>query len=156
MINLPKYFIENEVSNPCGRFVFLEIFIWTEAVRAVFAKNRGILREKRNTFTVTEYRFYLKSIPLPFTASSKNLYRNTVPQKIFNTATAKAVYRAAVFGNTVPLPTPDWYYHTTGVSDYKVQVFFDLYLKISQKLHLYLIGNPFCLIFRLFSRTCTL
>ena len=44
----------------------------------------------------------------------------------------------------------------TGGSDYKVQVFFDLYLEISQKLHLYLIGNPFCLIFRLFSRTCTL
>ena len=30
------------------------------------------------------------------------------------------------------------------MSDYKVQVFFDLYLRISQKLHLYLIGNPKC------------
>ena len=74
MTNLPKYSIENEVSNPCRWFVkifyygffldlilFLEIFIWTEAVPAVFAKNRGILREKRNTFTVTEYRFFSKN-----------------------------------------------------------------------------------------------
>ena len=76
-----------------GSYFFFEIFIWTEAVPAVFAKNRGILREKRNTFTVTEYRFFLKSVPLPipFTASSKNLYRNTVPQK---------------FSIPLPLPLP--------------------------------------------------
>ena len=50
------------------------------------------------TASVTVYRKFLNFVPLYRTA------------KIFNTATvsaaAKAVYRATVFGFTVPLPTP--------------------------------------------------
>ena len=74
-------------------FSWKQNLILTQAVLAVFAKNRGIFREKCNTFTVTVYRFFLKSVPLPipFTASSKNLYRNTVPQK---------------FSIPLPLPLP--------------------------------------------------
>ena len=83
----------------------------TQAVPAVFAKYPGILIKnaiplplpytvfpKIRTATDTVYRKFQNFVPLYRTA------------KIFNTATvtatAKAVYRAAVFGNTVPLPTP--------------------------------------------------
>ena len=56
---------------------------------------RTAYRKPRVRYYRTEYRMLNRNTAIPLYFSGK----------IFNTATAKAVYRGAVFGITVPLPT---------------------------------------------------